>query len=264
MHSVRFHQALVLLCGLSLLAAACGGDSADERTTATGPAGVDGSINVAAAASLTDAFGDMKAAFEKQNPDASVRFNFGSSGTLKDQILAGSPTDVFASANTMNMDLVVQAGANRGDPKIFATNDLEIAVPKGNPGKVTGLAAFGDKALLIGLCDEKAPCGRFGRQVLANAGVTPQPDTNEADVRALLTKVSSGDLDAGLVYRSDVTSRGGGVEGIEIPDDVNVTARYPIATLEASKEAPTAAAFVAFVLSPAGQKIMEANGFGPA
>jgi molybdate transport system substrate-binding protein len=137
-------------------------------------------------------------------------------------------------------------------------------VPAGNDAGVSGLEDFARDELFVGLCAEEVPCGEFGRQALANAGVEPSIDTNEPDVRALLAKVESGDLDAGLVYRTDVQSAGDTVEGIEVPEDDNVIAAYPIAVLARSEEPDLADAFVAFVLSAEGQAIMAAYGFdGP-
>jgi molybdate transport system substrate-binding protein len=158
------------------------------------------------------------------------------------------------------MDQVVEAGENSGEPEIFTTNLLEIAVPAGNPAGITGLADFANEELLIGLCAEEVPCGEFGRVALANAGVTPAIDTNEPDVRALLTKVEAGELDAGIVYVTDVMSAEG-VEGIEIPEGENVLAEYPIAALSGAPNPDGAAAFVEFVLSDEGQAILADFGF---
>ena len=127
-------------------------------------------------------------------------------------------------------------GGAAADPQTFVANQLQIAVPAGNPGGVTGLADFADADLLIGLCAEEVPCGQFGREALANAGVTPSIDTNEPDVRSLLTKVEAGELDAGIVYVTDVLSAGDAVEGIEIPADENVIATYPIAALDRRRQ----------------------------
>jgi molybdate transport system substrate-binding protein len=157
---------------------------------------------------------------------------------------------------------VGQGDGLAGDPQTFVTNKLEIAVPKGNKAGITGLADFGKDSLLIGLCAAEQPCGDFGRQVLSNAGVTPKPDTNEPDVRSLLDKVASGDLDAGIVYVTDVKAAGAKVEGIEIPAAQNVVAKYPIATLSASENPDVAQAFVDFVLSDRGQQILASYGFG--
>jgi molybdate transport system substrate-binding protein len=250
-------------CALLVLAAACGGDDDDsaattEPTEAEGPTG---SITVFAAASLTDAFGEMASTFEEENPGTTVDLNFGASSALREQILAGAPADVFASANTSNMDQLVDADAVEGEPEIFVRNELEIAVPAGNPGDVDGLDDFGDADLNIGLCAEEVPCGQFGREALASAGVTPAQDTDEPDVRSLLTKVEAGDLDAGLVYHTDVLAAGDEVEGVEVPDEHNVIAEYPLAALSASGNAALAAAFVDFVLSEDGQDILESYGF---
>jgi molybdate transport system substrate-binding protein len=258
---------------LGLAVAACGDDegAGDESSATTEASGsestegagqVEGTVTVLAAASLTDAFGDIEADFEEANPNADVETSYGGSSALRDQILSGQPVDVFASASGSVMDEVVEAGANDGEPQQFVTNKLEIVVPAGNPAGVEGLEDFGDDDLLIGLCAEEVPCGDFGRQALENAGVEPAPDTNEPDVRSLLDKVSSGELDAGLVYTTDVLSAGDEVEGIEVPDDVNVVAKYPIVALAEAPNAAGAAAFVDYVLSDDGQAVLEDYGFG--
>ena len=221
----------------------------------------EGEILVSAAASLTDAFAAVEAAFEEANPGTDVVLNLGSSSTLREQILEGAPADVFASANTSNVDQVVEAGENADDPEIFVTNSLQIAVPEGNPGGVTGLADFANEDLVIGLCAEEVPCGEFGREALANAGVTPSIDTDEPDVRALLTKVEAGEVDAGIVYVTDVMSTEGAVEGIDIPEEDNVVAEYPIVALNGAPNPDGAAAFVEFVLSDEGQSILADFGF---
>jgi molybdate transport system substrate-binding protein len=215
---------------------------------------------VSAAASLTDAFAAVEVAFEGANPGTDVVLNLGSSSTLREQILEGAPADVFASANASNMDQVVEAGENAGEPEIFVTNLLQIAVPAGNPAGITGLADFANEELIIGLCAEEVPGGEFGREALANAGVTPSIDTNEPDVRALLTKVEAGEVDAGIVYVTDVISAEG-VEGIEIPEEENVLAEYPITALSGAPNPGGATAFVEFVLSDEGQAILADFGF---
>lgn len=216
---------------------------------------------VSAAASLTDAFAEVESAFEEENRDVDVVLNLGSSSALREQILEGAPADVFASANTSNMDQVADAGELSGEAEIFVTNSLQIAVPTGNPAGVTGLEDFAREELLIGLCVEDVPCGDFGRQALDNAGVTPSIDTNEPDVRALLTKIEAGELDAGITYVTDVLSTSGTVEGLEIPAEVNVVAEYPIATLAGAPNPVTATAWMEFVLSDEGQAILTSYGF---
>jgi molybdate transport system substrate-binding protein len=261
---LRLLRLLAVVSVPPLVFVACGDDDDDAASSTTeAPAdepALEGDITVFAAASLTDAFTELGTTFESENQDVSVELNFGASSALREQILAGAPADVFASANTSNMDQVVEGGAAT-DPENFVTNQLQIAVPAGNDAGVTGLDDFANPDLLIGLCAEEVPCGEFGREALANAGVTPSIDTNEPDVRSLLTKVEAGDLDAGIVYITDVLAAGDTVEGIDIPADENVVATYPIATLSDDPNAEVADAFVEFVLSDEGQEILDSYGF---
>jgi len=256
----------VVVAALLLVLAACG-DSSEETTagetttTASASSGLEGDLLVSAAASLTDAFAEVESAFEAANPGVDVLLNLAGSSVLREQILEGAPADVFASANNFNMDQVVEAGEVDGDPEIFVRNLLQIAVPSGNPAGVTGLDDFANVDLLIGLCAEDVPCGDFGRTALENAGVTPAIDTNEPDVRALLTKIEAGELDAGITYVTDVLSTNGAVEGVDIPEEFNVIADYPIATLVNAPNPDAAPAFAAFVLSAEGQAILNSYGF---
>lgn len=217
-------------------------------------------VLVSAAASMTDAFAEIESAFERQNPGVDVVLNLAGSSSLREQILAGAPANVFVSANISNMDQVVEAGEAE-EYEVFAGNRLQIAVPSGNPAGVAGLEDFSDENLLIGLCAEEVPCGDFARQSLASAGVNPAVDTNEPDVRALLTKIEAGELDAGITYVTDVVSTNGRVEGVDIPDELNVMAQYPIAVLVNAPGIDGARAFVAFVLSEEGRQIMTEFGF---
>ena len=256
---------LTLIAGLSLVLAACGGPEAETMavggSTSSLPGGLEGEVLVSAAASLTDAFARVESEFEVANSGVDVVLNLAGSSALRDQILEGAPADVFASANTSNMDQVAEAGEVAGESQTFAQNLLQIAVPSGNPATITGLEDFGRDELLIGLCAEGVPCGDFAREALANAGVTPAIDTNEPDVRALLTKVEAGELDAGITYVTDVASTGGALDGVDIPDDVNVVADYPIAVLANAPNPDAAAAFIDFVLSDEGQAVLAEFGF---
>lgn len=218
-----------------------------------------GEILISAAASLTDAFQAVETEFESRNPNSDVLLNLGSSSSLREQILEGAPVDVFASANRSNMEQVIDGGAS-SDSTVFALNSLQIAVPLGNPAGVEGLADFANPDLLIGLCASGVPCGEFGRQTLETAGVVPAVDTEEPDVRALLTKIEAGELDAGIVYVTDVLGSGA-VDGIEIPEEFNIVAEYPIAVLTQAPNPDGAEAFVAFVLSEDGQAILQVYGF---
>lgn len=221
----------------------------------------DTELLVSAAASLTDAFEDIAVTFEEEHPGVDILFNFAASSTLREQILQGAPGDVFASANMANMDPIVAAGENEVSPEVFATNRLAIAVPAGNPAGITGLEDFADEGLFIGLCAEGVPCGDFAREVLVNAGVTPSIDTNEGDVRALFTKIEAGELDAGITYVTDIEFAEG-VEGIEIFEEVNVVAEYPIVVLTGANDPMVARAFVELVMSPEGQSVLVEHGFG--
>lgn len=254
MARAKIGTALVLL---AVTLVSCGDSSPDAI-----PSDLDGELLVSAAASLTDVLFEIETAFETTYPDVDVVLNLAGSSALREQIREGAPADVFASANMSNMQQLVDAGEVAGEPVIFAMNSLEIAVPAGNPAGVTGLADLGREELLIGLCAEAVPCGDFARLVLDNAGVAPAIDTNEPDVRALLTKLELGELDAGITYVTDVAAAAGQVEGVAIPDADNVIAEYPIAALANAPNPAAAAVFVDFVLSADGRAILSSYGFG--
>lgn len=219
-------------------------------------------VLVSAAASLTDAFAAIEHAFEQANPEIEVVLNLGGSASLREQILAGAPADVFASADLANMDVIAQAGLTATDAQVFATNSLAVAVPIGNPGAVAGISDYARPELLLGVCADGVPCGVFAREALARAGVEPSLDTNEPDVRSLLTKVEAGELDAGIVYATDIAANEGRVQGLVIPAPINVVASYPIAVLSESESRAAAGAFAEYVLSTDGRAILEQYGFG--
>jgi molybdate transport system substrate-binding protein len=251
----------VLVAGmLPLLAAACGSGAAGTRPAGEGTR-VTGSITVLAAASLTGTFTALAAAFERAHPGVEVALTFGASSSLARQITEGAPADVFAAASGTTMDTVTAAGAADGAPATFARNRPEIAVPPANPGHVRGLADFARPELRIAVCAPQVPCGVAAARAFAAAGVTPRPDTLEQDVKAALAKVASGEVDAALVYRTDVRAAGATVRGLEFPAAARAVSDYPIAVLRDSRNAATAAAFRDFVLSPAGRSVLVAAGF---
>ena len=168
---------------------------------------------------------------------------------------------MFASANEAQMKVVTDAGLQAGDPAIFTENVLEIAVPKGNPGNVTGLADFAKPELTLAVCAPDVPCGAAAQKVFQAAGITAVPDTEEEDVKAALTKVQLGEVDAALVYATDVQAAGSDVEGIPFPEAEQAINEYPICTLKAAPNPDAAQAFVALVQSDEGQKALEAAGF---
>ncbi|TQM77851.1 molybdate transport system substrate-binding protein [Saccharothrix saharensis] len=221
----------------------------------------DGRVTVFAAASLTEAFTELAEDFEAAHAGVDVVLNFAGSSALAQQIGQGAPADVFASASPATMDQVVAANATAAGPVTFARNRLEIAVPAGNPAGITGLADFADAEAKIALCAEQVPCGAAAKRAFEAAGVTPRPDTLEQDVKAVLTKVRLGEVDAALVYRTDVRSAGGEVEGIAFPGADDTVTDYPIAPLARARNADGARGFVAHVRSDRGRAVLAAAGF---
>lgn len=237
----------------------CGSSSSDTTAPPSGST-LSGSITVFAAASLTESFNKLGQSFEAANPGVKVTFSFAASSALATQINNGAPADVFASASQKNMDQVVSAG-NAADPTTFAKNVMEIAVPPANPANVTSVEDLAKPAVKVALCQPQVPCGSTAAKVFANAKLTVTPVTQEPDVKAVLSKVSLGEVDAGMVYVTDVRSAGSQVKGIPIPDDVNASTSYPIATVSKSQNLALAKAFVTYVLSPAGTSVLTAAGF---
>src|SRR5262245_7550900 len=225
------------------------------------PRALAGDVSVSAAASLTAAFGEVARAFEKAHPGEKVQANFAGSPTLVQQILEGAPVDVFASADEANMQRVVEAGKVAGAPKIFARNRLAILVEKGNPKKISGLADLAKPGLVVSLCGPAVPAGKYAREAFAKAGVSVPKTSDELDVKAVVSRVTLGEADAGVVYVTDVRAAGDRAEGIEIPDATNVVGRYPIAVLKDAPHHAMADAFVALVLGAEGRTILEKHGF---
>ncbi len=218
-------------------------------------------LTVFAAASLTDGFTRAGDEFARANTRVRFTFNFGSSSTLATQITNGAPADVFASADEANMQKVVDADLANGAPTVFATNRLEIAVAAGNPKKILGLADLARPDVVLVLSAPTVPAGKYALDALGKAGVVAKPASLEVDVRAVLNKVSLGEADAGIVYVTDVKSAGGRVSGVEIPDQYQVIARYPVVVVKGSKNAALADRFIEYLVSPAGQSVLGDFGF---
>ena len=232
-----------------------GQSAADGQSTQTAPT----TISVSAAASLQRSFDEIAEQFEAAHPDIDVApISYDGSSTLAIQIVEGAPVDVFASADERNMQTVVDAGLAES-PTVFATNTLVIAVPKGNPANVTGLEDLANVTTV--LCAPEVPCGGASETLLGNAGVQVTPASLEQNVTAVLQKVSAGEADAGLVYRTDVAGDDT-VESIQPEGADTVVNKYPIAALTDSKNAKAAQAFVDFVLSAEGQAVLADHGFG--
>lgn len=243
--------AAVLVIGL----AGCG---KDEKPNS---GGLSGSVSVFAAASLTGSFTEIGKDFEAANPGTKVTFNFAGSSALATQINQGAPADVFAPAAPANMKTVTDAGNADGVPATFAKNQLVIAVPKGNPQGVTGLADLTKPGVKVALCAEQVPCGAAAKKALDAAGVKITPVTQESDVKAALSKVTLGEVDAALVYRTDVKAAADKVDGVEFPESSGAINEYPIAVLKNAPNKPLASAFVAYVRSDKGQSVLDKAGF---
>ena len=235
---------VVAACGAALAAGACGDNGDGSEAGRRG-------ITIFAAASLTDVFGDIAAAFEAANPGVEVTLQFAGSSRLATQINAGAPADVFASA-----DEHTAAQTDARQVTVFARNRLAIATPPDNPAGVTGLESLTGGDLILALCASDVPCGALS-ELVGGPELAAAADTREPNVRGVLTKVLLGEVDAGVVYATDVRAAGDAVTGIGI--DHPASTAYPVALLS---DSPTAADFVAFVLSPPAQKLLAAAGFG--
>lgn len=220
-----------------------------------------GTITVSAAASLTDVMPVIGAAFQKKYPGTVVKFNYGGSAALVEQIRAGAPVDVLATASEPTMWKAVNAGLV-GRPLLFAKNTMAIAMPPSNPGRITSLSDLGRPGVLVAVCDVAVPCGAAARDLLARNSVAVTPVTRELDVRQVLGKVIADEVDAGIVYVTDVRAAGSKVTSVSISSANNVTTTYPIAQVTGAANPSTASAFVAYVrFSPSAQGILRAYGF---
>lgn len=225
------------------------------------PASPPSTVIVLAAASLSGPLDQVAAEFERAHPDFDVVVSYGGSSALAEQIVSGVPADLFFSANEATMATVTDGGL-ADTPEVLLTNVLEIAVPAGNPGGVTGLADLANPELVVALCDPAVPCGSAAARLFELAGITPSVDTLEEDVKAALTKVELGEVDAALVYVTDVIAAGDRVEGIEVPQAAEVVNRYPIALLADAPNPEAGQAFLEFVRSDRVLKVFTDAGFG--
>lgn len=252
----RAALAAVALCAVAL--AGCG-SSADAPSNGSS-GGVGGSITVFAAASLKEAFTTIGDQFEAANPGTSITFSFGPSSGLATQIADKAPADVFASASQKTMDTVVDAGLAPSS-SVFAVNTMAIATPTDPSTSVTSLADLANPDVKVAVCAADVPCGVAADTLFAQNKLTVAPVTREVDVKAVLSKVQLGEVDAGIVYVTDVKAAGSAVVGVDIPADQNVTTTYPIAALSGSANSATAQAFAAYVLGPEAQKVLADAGF---
>lgn len=255
---------------LVVVAAACGGanrPASSSPALSTAPSAsttlpqLAGSVTVFAGSSLTDAFKKAGELLKVKNPGTNYVFNFGSSSTLATQIINGAPADVFASADDVNMQRIVDAKVTESGPAFFVGNRLQIAVAAGNPEQIAGLVDLARPGLIVVLAGPTVPAGRYALEALRKAGVTVRAASQEVDVRAVLNKVALGEADAGIVYVTDVKSAGSRVAGVDIPEQHQVLARYPIALMREAENPRLAKAFVDYLLSDDGQRLLAEFGF---
>lgn len=254
--------AVVLPLMLAVVSASCGpsvdeGGGGEDRSGGASTV-VTGSITVLAAASLTTAFTDLAHDFEQRHPGASVTISFGPSSGLARTIVQGAPADVFATADPDWLDPVTDEGLAVAEPAVFARNTLRIAVPSNNPAQVRGITDLANDQLLVAVCAPEVPCGEAAERVFQLTDVSVEPDTFGRDVRSVLTLVRTGEVDAGLVYQTDVQDASAEVEGIDIPEAADAANDYAILALD---ENPTARAFVDYVLDEPGRQILRKAGF---
>jgi molybdate transport system substrate-binding protein len=238
---------------------ACGGNGGPPET-----ASLKGTTTVFAASSLTDSFGALGGYFEAAHSDVKVQLNFGGSPTLVTQIEQGASADVFASADTTNMDKLNSDGFTAGTSQVFAHNKLEIIVAAGNPKGIDGLADLAKPGVIYITAGPTVPAGKYALQILAKAGVKVTPKSLETDVKSVVSKIELGEADAGIVYVTDVKAAGSKAQGVAIPDAVNVEAAYPIVTVKGTKDSNLAGAFISYVLSSEGQAVLQSFAFLPA
>ena len=243
---------------LAVAVAGCSSSSTSSPSAGSSPS--TGTITVFAAASLMGTFTQLGTQFEAAHAGDKVKFSFGPSSGLSTEITSGAPADVFASASPKNMQEVVSAG-DASSPQNFAKNTMEVAVPPNNPANVSSVADLAKKSVKVALCQPQVPCGVVAAEVFKNAGITVKPVTLQPDVKSVLTQVETGNVDAGMVYVTDVMAAGSKVKGVTIPASMNASTLYPIATIKGSKHESIAKEFVDYVLSPAGQQVLTAAGF---
>ncbi|WP_031464716.1 molybdate ABC transporter substrate-binding protein [Sciscionella sediminilitoris] len=246
--------AMAALLGVALTACGSGGGGQDGS-------GDKQTLTVSAAASLTEAFDKLKTDFEHAHPGVQVKLNYDGSSTLVQQITNGADVDVFASADQKNMDKLVKAGDNQGEPKKFASNTLEIAVPKGNPKHVKSFADLARPDVHTVICAPPVPCGAATKKIEQASGITLHPKSEEQNVKSVLAKVRSTDADAGLVYVSDVKTAGPKVSGVTFPETKAAVNSYPVAIVKGTKHEQLAKQFVDMLSAAEGKKRLTDAGF---
>lgn len=248
---------------LALSACSSSSDSSSEKDSAKKDSSkkLSGTVTVFAAASLKESFTTLKEKFEAEHPGTKVAFNFGGSDTLAASITSGAPADVFAAASDKTMKIVTDAHDTDGTPTTFVRNQLAIATLPGNPQQIGTLKDLTKSGLKVALCAKTVPCGAAAQKALDASGLKLTPVSYEQDVKGALTKVELKEVDAAVVYKTDVKAAGGKVDGVEFPESAEAINAYPIAPLKDAPNAAAAKAFVALVKSAEGQKVLTSAGF---
>ncbi|WP_235892583.1 molybdate ABC transporter substrate-binding protein [Mycolicibacterium hodleri] len=253
---IRTHRAVSALAALLLVGLSACGTGSDSSGSAAG-----GSLTVYAAASLKKTFTELGEQFKTDNPGWSVDFTFAGSSDLVTQLTQGAKADVFASADIKNMAKAATAGLLAGEPVNFASNTLVIVTAPGNPKKVVTFADLAKPDLSVVVCAPQVPCGSATGKVEQATKVTLNPVSEESSVTDVLTKVTSGQADAGVVYVTDALGAGDKVTEVDFAESSAAVNTYPIAVLKSAADAPAAKRFVDLVSSDAGQKILRRAGF---
>lgn len=240
-----------------LLASGCTGSDG----AADGEEG--GTLTVLAASSLTDVFGELEQTYEDEHPGVDVQLTFDSSSTLAEQVVQGAPADVLATADEQTMQLVVDEGL-AGVPLEFARNELILVTPPDNPAGIEAIEDLDTGEPTYAVCVPDAPCGAASEKLLGLVDVTAEPVTEEDNVRDVLTKVTTDEVDAGLVYVSDAQAAGEDVNPIEVPEADQALNADVIAPLAGAGDAELAQDWVDLVMSDEGQRALEEHGFLPA
>ena len=258
------NRAVALLLSLvaALALAGCGGSDASSGGSGGSSDKETGTLNVLAAASLTETFTSLAKDFEADHPGVTVKLAFDSSATLAEQVTQGAPADVLATADEATMQTVVDAGGTEGDPQLFATNHLQMVVPKDNPANIQQFSDLEKPGVKYVVCVDTAPCGKLAAKVLAATGIKAEPASEEVDVKAVLSKVELGEADAGLVYATDAVAGGDKVKPVDIPTSNENLNSYPIAALADAKKPELAKEWVDLVTGTQGQQALADAGFG--
>jgi molybdate transport system substrate-binding protein len=244
---------------LLIVLTACGSSTQSSPSSSGAPAG--GKLTVYAAASLKKTFTDIGEQYKTDNPGWSVEFTFAGSSDLVTQLTQGAKADVFASADTKNMDKAAKAGLLAGDPVDFASNTLVIVTPPGNPKKIASFADLAKPGLNVVVCAAQVPCGSATKTVEDATKVALTPVSEESSVTDVLTKVTSGQADAGVVYVTDALGVGNKVTEVDFAESSTAVNTYPIAVLKGAADAAAAKKFVDLVTGEAGQKVLSQAGF---